>query len=108
MQNHSCNSLLHVHVHPSAARSAVTGYTDGILQIKIAAPPVKGKANKELVTFLSQILGVARSAVSIEKGHTSRNKILAIAGLSKEETINRLMPWNLSSDDASTRRELRQ
>ena len=91
MQNHACNSLLHVRVHPSAARSVVTGYADGILQIKIAAPPVKGKANKELVAFLSQMLGVAKSAVSIEKGHTSRNKILAIAGLSKEETINRLM-----------------
>ena len=92
MQNHSCNSLLHVCVHPSTARSAVTDYTNGILQVKIAAPPVKGKANKELVAFLGEMLGVAKSAVSIEKGHTSRNKILAIAGLSTEEIIARLMP----------------
>ena len=84
--------MLRVRVHPNASRSAVVGYTDDILQIKIAAPPVRGKANQELVALLSRMLGISKSAISIEKGHTSRNKVLAISGLSQEEIIERLLP----------------
>ena len=66
------------------------GFTDGILQVRITAPPVKGKANKELIAFLSKSLGVNKSSLSIVKGHTSRNKVIAIDGLSQENVINRL------------------
>ncbi len=79
-------------VHPNASRSAVAGYIDDILQVKIAAPPVKGKANRELVAFLSRMLGISKSAVSIEKGLTSRNKVLAISGMSREDIAKRLIP----------------
>jgi len=84
--------LLRVRAHPNASRSAAAGFTDGILQLKIAAPPVQGKANNELLAFLSKMLGISKSAISIEKGHTSRNKVLSISGLSQEEIIKRLFP----------------
>ncbi len=77
-------------VSPNAARSEVVGFTDGVLQVRVAAPPVKGQANKELVAFLSKALGVGKGALTIVKGHTSRNKVIAIDGLSQEDVMKRL------------------
>ena len=77
-------------VYPNAARNEVLGFTDGILRVKVTAPPAKGKADKELIAFLSQLLDVGKSSVNIIKGHTSRNKLIAIDGLSQEEVGKRL------------------
>jgi len=90
VKKHTDTNLLRLKVYPNAGRSEVTGFTDGVLHIRVAAPPVKGKANKELTAFLSQTLGVSSSSLTIVKGHTSRNKVMAIAGLSLEDIINRL------------------
>ena len=79
-------------VRPNASRNEVTGYTDGRLHIKIAAPPLKGKANRELAAFLGQKLGIAKSSVSIIKGQTARNKLIAIDGLSHEDILKLLLP----------------
>jgi len=62
------------------------------LRVKVAAPPVKGKANKELIAFLAQKLGLSKGDLTIIKGHTSRNKVMAIAGLTQEEIARRLSP----------------
>ena len=78
-------------VYPNAARNEVTSFVDGVFRVKVSAPPVKGKANKELIEFLSRILGVGRSQISIIRGHTSRNKVIAISGLSREEIMGRLL-----------------
>lgn len=80
-----------VRVHPNAARNEVTGVTDGIYQVKVSAPPVKGKANKELIAFLSRLSGVSKSRIDIIKGHTTRNKLIAIDGLSQEDIMKRLL-----------------
>jgi uncharacterized protein (TIGR00251 family) len=79
-------------VYPNAARNEVAGFADGVLRLKVAAAPIKGQANRELIAFLSKLLGVEKSALSIIKGHTSRNKLLAVSGLSQEEVIKRLLP----------------
>ena len=63
---------------------------DGVLQLKIAAPPVKGKANQELIKFLSDIMGVAKGNLTIEKGATSRRKVISIQGLGQEEVLGRI------------------
>ena len=78
-------------VYPNAAQNEVV-FINGVLQVRVAAPPVKGKANKELITFLSQVLGVSKAALAIIKGHTSRSKVIIIDGLSQEEVIQRLSP----------------
>lgn len=78
-------------VYPNAIRNEVVGFVDGVLRVKISAPPVKGKANRELLAFLSQLLGISQGALTITKGYTSRNKIVAIDGLSQEESLKRLL-----------------
>lgn len=77
-------------VHPNAARNEVVGFTDGVLGVRVAAPPVKGKANQELIAYLSKLLSVSKGSIAIIKGHTSRFKVVAIDGLDQEEAIKRL------------------
>lgn len=88
--NSNQEARITVRVTPKAARSGVAGFVGGVLRVKVAAPPVKGKANKELVALLSRVLGVDKSQISIATGEASRNKVIAISGLSREEVIKRL------------------
>ena len=89
---HSSETRISLHVYPNALRNQLVGWHDGVLGVKVAAPPVKGQANRELVAFLSRLLGVSQGSLAILKGHTSRNKLIAISGLSREEVIRRLSP----------------
>jgi uncharacterized protein len=77
-------------VTPNAGRNEVTGIKDGVWQIKIGAPPDKGKANKELVDFLADKLDIRKSAIVIARGETSRNKTIIIEGLTAEEITGRM------------------
>jgi len=79
-------------VHPNAARNELAGFSEGVLRVRVAAPPVKGKANKELIAFLAQKLGLNKGDLTILKGHTSRNKVISIVGLTREELNQRLSP----------------
>jgi len=81
-----------LHVYPSAPRNQIVGLEGGVLAVRIAAPPVKGQANRELIAFLSQQLGVSRGRLAIIRGHTSRNKLISVRDLSQEEVLRRLFP----------------
>ena len=81
-----------VRVYPNAARNEVVGFKGGVLRVRVSAPPVKGKANEELIAFLSKVLGVSKSRIGITTGHTARNKVIAIDGLSQEDLMRRLLP----------------
>lgn len=81
-----------VRVYPNSARNEVVGVTSGVWQVRVSAPPVKGKANQELIAFLSRLLGVGKSRIGIIRGHTTRNKVIAISGLSQEDIMKRLSP----------------
>ena len=81
-----------VQVQSNASRNEVMGCADGVWKVKVSAPPVEGKANKKLIEFLSDCLGVSKSRISIVKGETSRNKVVAIEGLDGEEVRKRLFP----------------
>ena len=83
--------FISVRVYPNATKNEVVGFGDGAWQVRISAPPVKGKANKELISFLSKVLGIGKGSLSIAKGHTSRSKVIAVDGLTQEEIINRLL-----------------
>lgn len=82
---------LSIRVHPGASKNTITGYTDGVLNIKITARPEKGKANESLVNYLSNLLGVAKSRISIQKGATSRKKFIMIQGISTSNAISILL-----------------
>ena len=88
-------------VHPGARRNEVMGFSGEVLRVKVAAPPIRGKANQELVDFFSGLLGVGKDSVSIVRGHTSRNKVIAITGLSREEILGCLLPGSFSSGGAT-------
>lgn len=77
-------------VHPDAKRNEILRFQDGIWHLKIAAPPVEGKANKELIDFLSEILDVSKSHISIVKGATSHRKLVAVEGLTAEQVNDRI------------------
>ena len=79
-----------VQVQPNARRNEVLGFEGDVLKVRIAAPPVKGKANRELIEFLSQLLKVSKSDIVLEKGVTSRRKVIGISGLSQGEVSKRL------------------
>jgi len=87
-----------VRVQPNAGRNEVLGFKDDILRIRIAAPPVKGKANQELIAFLSDILGIRKSNLAIEKGTTGKKKVISITGLTQTQIIERATgnPSNIS------------
>jgi uncharacterized protein len=79
-----------VRVYPNAQKNEVVGFADGVLKLKIAAHPEKGKANKELIEFLSDKLEIRKSDISILKGETSHNKLVSVARLTNSEVIKRL------------------
>jgi uncharacterized protein len=81
---------LAVKVTPNAGRNEITGFKDEVLQVRIAAPPDKGKANKELIDFLAAKLNISKSSLSLLRGAASRHKLLAVTGLTREELLKRL------------------
>ena len=58
------------------------GERDGAVLIRIAAPPVDGKANQALIAFVAKTLGLPKGAVTIIRGETSRNKVIRVEGQS--------------------------
>lgn len=84
---------LEVKVTPRAKRNQIVGWHQhSLVLVRVAAPPVEGKANDELVQFLAEKLGVAEERVLIIRGHTSRQKVLEIEGVSNDEILRKLQP----------------
>jgi uncharacterized protein len=86
----SGNVLLRLHVQPGARKTEIAGLHGDSLKVRLAAPPVDGKANECLIDFLAGRLGVARTCVELVSGSTSRRKRLRISGVSVE-AVERLV-----------------
>ena len=67
-----------VQVVTRASRSEIVGEHDGFLRVRIAAPPVEGAANEELVKLLAKKFKVSKTSVDIISGHSSRVKQVVI------------------------------
>ena len=76
--------------YPGAKRNEVVRFEEEVWHLKIAAPPTEGKANKELIEFLSEILDISKSRITIEKGATGHRKLISIEGLTQEAVEERL------------------
>jgi uncharacterized protein len=74
-------------VQPNAPKNEIIGLCNDYWRIKIAAPPEKGKANKKLIEFLSEILELRKDNFSIFKGSTNNKKLISIRGLPHEKII---------------------
>jgi uncharacterized protein (TIGR00251 family) len=83
-------STLEVHVQPGAMRSELVGLREGTLYIKVMARPHKGEANRALLEVVSRALDVPKSALDVVRGHTGRNKVIAVDGVSDSELKDRL------------------
>jgi uncharacterized protein (TIGR00251 family) len=79
-----------VRAKPRASKSRVVGVKEGALEVAVAAPPVDGQANEEIVATLARALGVPRSSVVISKGASGKNKVIAVRGLTEAELRARL------------------
>jgi uncharacterized protein (TIGR00251 family) len=77
-----------VRVIPRSSKSEIVGEMDGALKVKINAPAVDGAANAELIKFLAKQLKIAKSAVEITNGQTSRCKQVRISGISQADLSN--------------------
>lgn len=77
--------LLHIWAKPRASRNRVVLVTAERIEIQLAAPPVDGAANQVLLEFLSKTLGVSRSRLTLEKGETSRHKVVRVSGAHASE-----------------------
>jgi uncharacterized protein (TIGR00251 family) len=73
---------LEVYIQPRASKSELAGLHDGVIKIRIAAPAVENAANRALAEFIAHELGLAKRAVRVVAGLTSRRKILEIDGAS--------------------------
>jgi len=76
--------VFNVKVVPRASRSELVGEQDGALRVRIAAPPVDGAANEELIRLLARKLEVKPSAVAILSGQGSRTKRITVRGITPQ------------------------
>jgi uncharacterized protein (TIGR00251 family) len=77
--------VLSVHVQPGAGRSAVVGRHGASLKVRVAAPPVEGRANEAAAALLGETFGVKTGAVELVGGETSRSKQFRLTGLDVAE-----------------------
>jgi uncharacterized protein len=87
--------MLTVRAHPGARKNGVTGIHAGAVKIALTAPPVDGKANEALITFLADALRLPRSRIALAAGATSRTKTVRITGKSAAEVTTALLPTEI-------------
>ena len=71
---------LTLHIQPGAKKTEFAGLHGDALKIRLAAPPVDGKANDALIKFVAETLKLPKSAVNLKSGQTSRRKVLEVSG----------------------------
>ena len=77
---------IRLRVSPGARRNSVAGaYGEDAIKLRIAAPPVEGRANAEVERYVAELLGVTASDVSVVGGASGRNKALLVSGVEAEE-----------------------
>jgi uncharacterized protein len=84
-------ATLRFHIAPNARIDKVIGEHGSAIKIKLRAPPVEGKANAALRTFLSERLAIPERNIVIEHGHKSRTKLVRFEGISGAEVKCRLL-----------------
>ena len=76
--------MLHVRVQPKASRNEVIVEPDGRIRVALTAPPVEGAANEALRAFLAKRLGIPRGSVRVVRGEKSRDKTVALTGVTPD------------------------
>jgi uncharacterized protein (TIGR00251 family) len=82
--------ILPVRVIPRASKSAIAGHRGDAVLVRLSAPPVEGAANEALVDLLARAFSIPRRQISIVSGEKSRDKRVAIEGLTEQDVSARL------------------
>lgn len=90
-KNNHCRWLLDVWVQPGAKKTALAGEYQGCVKIRVSAPAVDNKANKVLVSFIAETLGLKKKQIHMESGQTNRRKVLSVDSVVEPEW-ERLVP----------------
>jgi uncharacterized protein (TIGR00251 family) len=94
-------AALTVRVTPRARKDEIGGIlADGTLRVRITAPPVEGKANEALVSFLAKVLGVRKSRIEIVAGEKGLDKIVSVLDMNSGEAEARIRAWMQSREKA--------
>ena len=87
-------AALAVRVTPRASRNEITEIqSDGTVKVRLTAPPVEGDANRALITFMAEVLGVAPSKLDIVAGTTGKDKLISVLDMDKDEVHRRLVAY---------------
>jgi len=79
-----------VRVTPRGGRDAIDGWDGDVLRVRVAAPPVEGRANEAMLRLLAKALGVAPSRVALASGAGSRVKVVEVEGMTVEQARSAL------------------
>ena len=83
-------SRLRVRVTPGAKADEIVGWQDDVLRVRVRAAPERGKANEAVCALIASALGLPARSVVVERGHTSREKMLVIEGVTEKMLRERL------------------
>ena len=81
---------IEVHAKPRAKKSRILGWKGSLLEVALAAPPVDGAANEELVRLLADVLGVPKRRIVLVRGEGARTKLVEVDGLDADAARTRL------------------
>ncbi len=84
-----------VHAQPKAKKTEIIGVHGEALKIKVAAPPVDGAANDELIRFFAQLFDVSKSQVRLKQGSTGRKKVVEVEGATAAQLTEILLRQGL-------------
>ncbi len=82
--------VLPVKVVPGSSRTRIAGLLDGMLKVKVSAPPEKGKANQCLIEYLAKRLSAKKKDINIISGSTNPVKQVQIMGISAQNVLEKL------------------
>jgi uncharacterized protein len=81
---------IRVRVTARASRDELAGLRDGVLHVRVTAPPVDGRANQAVCRLIARAVGVGRTSVSVVRGERSRDKLVRVDGVASEDALRAL------------------
>ena len=92
---HQEGTVILVYVQPRASKNELAGVQEGALKVRLTAPPIEGKANKECIKFLAKLFNLPKSSIEILQGQKSRHKKFLLKSLSAKKAAQILSQSNV-------------
>ena len=92
LHNGHKGAALAIRVTPRSSKNEITEImNDGTIRIRLTAPPVEGRANEALVTFLAEVLDIPKSRIEIVAGEAGRDKLVSVLGMDAESVHSKIL-----------------